>query len=137
MSFLQTSSRATPNLTFSSRLGYGPEGCPQDVTTLLKVAARLCILAAQLLMTDGRYTAAPSPVASNHPTITLTLLSKKTSVKLHSTGTYCFNSNMQPARSLPIRHWTIINMLYIVIFNKYLKPHLPVSQKKINGHNHI
>lgn len=50
ISFLHTSSRGTPNLTFSNRLGYGPDGCPQDVTTLPNVAARLCILAAQLVI---------------------------------------------------------------------------------------
>lgn len=50
MSFLHTSSRGTPNLTFSNLRGYGPEGCPHEVTTLPKVAARLCILAAQLLI---------------------------------------------------------------------------------------
>lgn len=50
ISFLHTSSRGTPNLTFSSLRGYGPEGCPQEVTTFPKVAARLCILAAQLLI---------------------------------------------------------------------------------------
>lgn len=51
ISSLQTSCSGTPNLTFSSLLGYGRElGCPQDVTTLLNVAARRCILLAQLLI---------------------------------------------------------------------------------------
>lgn len=53
MSFLQTSSRGTPNFTFSNLRGYGPDGWPQEVTTLLKVAARLCILAAQLLISSS------------------------------------------------------------------------------------
>lgn len=51
MSSLHTSCKGTPNLTFSSLLGYGSElGCPQEVTTLLSVAARRCILRAQLLI---------------------------------------------------------------------------------------
>lgn len=51
MSSLQTSSRGAPNFTFSSLLGYGSVlGCPQDVTTLLNVAARRCILLAQPLI---------------------------------------------------------------------------------------
>lgn len=51
ISSLQTSCSGTPNFTFSNLLGYGKElGCPQDVTTLLNVAARRCILLAQLLI---------------------------------------------------------------------------------------
>lgn len=54
MSSLQTSCKGTPNFTFSNRRGYGNVfGCPQDVTTLLNVAARLCILLAQLLIFPG------------------------------------------------------------------------------------
>lgn len=77
MSFLQTSSNGTPNLTFSNLLGYGPGGWPHDVTTLLKVAALLCILAAQLLISFTNTNTcrglqfSTTALADDYPTITL------------------------------------------------------------------
>lgn len=66
MSSLHTSCKGTPNLTFSSLLGYGSElGCPQEVTTLLSVAARRCILRAQLLILSVAVTVPDTPTRSH------------------------------------------------------------------------